>query len=271
MQGSLGEKIGEGAMADVHAWAPGQVVKLFKAGVPRRIPWWEARMTRAVFDAGGQAPEVFDEVKVDGRYGLVLPRLDGPTLLDLLLTNAITIEAAGTILAILGLSVHKTPSPPEVLPLREYMERSLELPDARVPAPIAEAALALIDRLPPDEGLSHCDLHPGNVIMTPQGPRLIDWTGTKRGGAPLDLAFCHFIHTELVVESLGDPPQRRALDGAVQSEYARLAGLTPTALRAAVQAHLPIVRVLFLLSGVARPATRERLLQRLEADFSPER
>jgi hypothetical protein len=28
MRGSLGEKIGEGAFADVHAWAPGQVVKL---------------------------------------------------------------------------------------------------------------------------------------------------------------------------------------------------------------------------------------------------
>jgi hypothetical protein len=32
MQGSLGEKIGEGAYADVHAWAPGQVLKLFKSG-----------------------------------------------------------------------------------------------------------------------------------------------------------------------------------------------------------------------------------------------
>jgi len=35
MRGSLGEKIGEGVSADVHAWAPGQVVKLFKAGFPR--------------------------------------------------------------------------------------------------------------------------------------------------------------------------------------------------------------------------------------------
>ena len=41
MQGSLGEKIGEGVFADVHAWAPGQVVKLFKA--------WFARVT-----AGGR-------------------------------------------------------------------------------------------------------------------------------------------------------------------------------------------------------------------------
>ena len=44
MQGSLGEKIGEGAFADVHAWAPGQVVKLFKASVRQRTRSHEARM-----------------------------------------------------------------------------------------------------------------------------------------------------------------------------------------------------------------------------------
>ena len=31
MRGSLEEKIGEDAWSDVHVWAPGQVVKLFKA------------------------------------------------------------------------------------------------------------------------------------------------------------------------------------------------------------------------------------------------
>ena len=43
MQGSLGEKIGEGASAEVHAWAPGQVVKLFKPAVSRRLGWHEAQ------------------------------------------------------------------------------------------------------------------------------------------------------------------------------------------------------------------------------------
>lgn len=130
MQGSLGEKIGEGAMSDVHAWAPGQVVKLFKTGIPGRISWYEAYMTRAVFAAGGPAPEVLDEVKVEGRRGIVLPRLDGPTLLQLLQTNAITPEKAGAILATLALAVHKTPSPPEALPMRDYMEASLRVPGA---------------------------------------------------------------------------------------------------------------------------------------------
>ena len=109
MRGSLGEKIGEGAFADVHAWAPGQVVKLFKAGVPRRVSWHEARMTRAVFAAGAPAPEVFGEVTLEGRFGIVLSRFDGPTLLQLSRTGAMTSGQTGAILAALCLSVHKTP------------------------------------------------------------------------------------------------------------------------------------------------------------------
>ena len=71
MRGSLGDKIGEGVFADVHAWSPGQVVKLFKAGVPPWIGAHEARMTRAVFAAGGPAPEVLGEVTLEGRFGIV--------------------------------------------------------------------------------------------------------------------------------------------------------------------------------------------------------
>ncbi len=270
MQGSLGEKIGEGASADVHAWAPGQVLKLFRAGVPRRIPWFEARMTRAVFAAGGPAPEVLGEVTLDGRFGIVLPRLDGPTLLQLWRAGATTPEQAGAILAALALSVHNTPPPSDVLPLRDYMEGSLRLSGDMLPQHIATGVLALIERLPPGDVLCHCDLHPNNVIMTAEGPRLVDWTGTKRGGVALDLACCHFILTELVPEGFGARERQHALDAAVQSEYARLAGMSPAALTAAMAAHMPIVRVFFLLGAAARPATRERLLQRLEADLSSE-
>jgi hypothetical protein len=116
MRGSLGEKVGEGAMSDIHTWAPGQLLKLFKAGVPRRFGEHEARMTRAVFAVGGLAPEVHDEVTPDGRFGIVLPRLDGPTLLQRLLARAATPEQAGAVLASLYISVHKTPPPPEVPP-----------------------------------------------------------------------------------------------------------------------------------------------------------
>ena len=270
MRGELGEKIGEGSFSDVHAWAPGQVVKLFKPHVRRRTARYEAHMTRAIFDAGGPAQEVLGEVTIDGRLGIVLPRLEGPTLLQLLQAETITLEEAADVLARLALSVHQTPAPTDALPVRTYMEVSLRQSDGGVPDHIAAGVIALIDRLPPDDRLSHCDLHPGNVIMTADGARLIDWTGVKRGGAPLDLACCHFLRTELVVETLGSPTRQRELDLAVQDGYARLAGISVAALRSAVEAHLPIVRLFFLLGAAAGPATQARLLQRLEADVKEE-
>ena len=80
MRESLGEKLGEGGSSDVHDWAPGQVVKLFKAGISQLLSRHEAQMTRAALAAGAPAPEVFDEVALEGRFGIVLTRLDGPTL-----------------------------------------------------------------------------------------------------------------------------------------------------------------------------------------------
>jgi len=153
MQGSLGEKIGEGAFSEVYAWAPGQVIKLFKPGVSRWMPRHEVRMIRAVRAAAVPVPEVFGEVTLDGRFGVVMQRLDGPTLWQLSRTGAVTFEQAGAIVAALAISVHKTPPPPEVLSLREYMEDALRLDDGKLPAHIATDVLALIDRLPPGEGL----------------------------------------------------------------------------------------------------------------------
>ena len=269
MRGSLGEKIGEGVMADIHAWAPGQVVKLAKAGVPQWIGEHEARVTRAVFAAGGPAPEVLGEVSLAGRYGIVLERLDGPTLLDLRRTGAVTPEQAGAILASLYISVHQTPPPPDVNFLRGWIEGAARLPGGLLPKHIASGVITLIERLPPADGLCHGDLHAGNVIMTADGPRIIDWTATVRAPAALDLGRCHLTLTELVPDGV-DPERPRRLNAAVQSEYARLRGMSPAALTAAMEPYLPILRTMALADLVWTPAQRERLIQRVEATLRPE-
>jgi Ser/Thr protein kinase RdoA (MazF antagonist) len=269
MQGSLGEKVGEGAYSEAYAWAPGQVVKLFKPGVPRGMPRFEARMIRAVLAAGVPVPEVFGELTLDGRFGIVLQRLDGPTLLQLSRTGAVTFEQAGAIVAALAMSVHKTPPPPAVLSLRDYMEGSLRLDDGKVPKHVATDVLALIDRLSPGDGLCHCDLSPGNVIMTADGPKLVDWFGAMRAPAALDLGFLHVILSELAPEMADNPERPRATNAAAQSEYARLAGMSLAELTAAMQPYLPIVRTFVVLGNVV-PSLRERLIQRIEAGLRPE-
>ncbi len=262
MQGSLGEKIGEGAFADVHAWAPGQVVKLFKAGVPRRIGRHEARVTRAVFAAGAPAPQVFDEVDVDGRFGIVLTRLDGPTLLQLSRSGALSFAQTGAVLAAACVAVHKTPPPPDIPSLRDGMDGTLQFLGGLLSKHVAAGIHSLIERLPPGDGLCHYDLHPGNVIMTADGPKIIDWDGAVRAPAALDLASCHVSLSELAPEVADNPARPRAVNAALQSEYARLAGMSPAALTAAMEPYLPIARV-HLLAGVA-PARRERAIQRIE-------
>jgi Ser/Thr protein kinase RdoA (MazF antagonist) len=266
---SLGEKISEGATADIHAWAPGQVLKLSKAGVPQWLGEHEARVTRAVFAAGGPAPEVFGDVTLEGRFGIVMERLDGPTLLQLLRTRAITIERAGAILATLYLSVHKTPPPPDVSSLSGWINDAARLPGGVLPKHIVAGVVALIERLPPGDGLCHGDLHAGNVIMTAEAPRIIDWTATVRAPAALDLGRCHLTLTELVPDGV-DPERPRRLNAAVQSEYARLRGMSPAALTAAMEPYLPILRTMALADLVWTPAQRERLIQRVEATLRPE-
>lgn len=263
MQGSLGEKIGGGAYSDAYSWAPGQVVKLFKPGLPQGMAWFEARMIRAVRAAGVPVAEVFGEVTLDGRFGIVLQRLDGPTLWQLTRTGAVTFEQAGAIVAALAISLHKTPAPPQVLSMREYMESQLRLDDGKLPKQIGPKILALIDRLPPGDGLCHCDLSPGNVIMTAEGPKLVDWISAMRAPAAVDLGFLHVILSELGPEVADDPERPRATNAATQAEYARLAGMSLAELTAATDPYLPIVRSFVVLGG-AVPSMRGRLIQRIE-------
>jgi len=268
MRGSLGEKVGEGAMSDIHAWAPGQVLKLFKAGIPERFGRHEARMTRAEFDAG--APEVIDEVIVGGRFGIVLRRLDGPTLQQLLQTGAMTLEQAGAILASLYVSVHKTPAAADVPSLRRWIDFASQASRDILPQHIATGVLALIDRLPPEDGLCHADLHPGNVIMTADGPRIIDWACALRASGVFDIARVHVSLSELVPDG-ADPERPRVINATVQSEYARQSGLPPAALTEAMQPYLPILRAFLLLQRRRlTPAQRKQLIQRLEATLRSE-
>jgi Ser/Thr protein kinase RdoA (MazF antagonist) len=211
---------------------------------------------------------VFGEVTLDGRFGIVMQRLDGPTLLQLSRTGAVTFEQAGAIVAALAMSIHKTP-PPEAPAMREYMQAALRHDDGKIPKHLAADVLALVDRLSPGDGLCHCDLSPGNVIMTAEGPKLVDWAFAMRAPAAVELGFLHVILSELAPEIADNPERPRATNAAAQSEYARLAGLSLAELRAAMKPYLPIVRTFVVLGDVV-PSLRERLIQRIETGLRPE-
>jgi Ser/Thr protein kinase RdoA (MazF antagonist) len=148
----------------------------------------------------------------------------------------------------------------------------LRISGAAVPVHIATDILDLIERLRPGDGLCHADPNPGNVIMTVDGPRFVDWGAAVRAPAALDLASSHIGLTELAPEVADNPQRPLAVNAAAQTEYARLAGMSEAALTAAVKPYLPIIRVRIVLAEAvpAVPGLRERLIQRIEADLRPE-
>ena len=180
-----------------------------------------------------------------------------------------TFAQAGAIIASLAISVHQTTPPPDVLLLRDHMDGSLRLNGGMLPKHFAAGILTWIDRLSPADGLCHGDLNPGNVIMTAESPQTHRLDRCGRAPAAFDLAFCHVGLAEIAPEIVDNPERPRALNAAVESEYARLAGIAPAALRAEIERYLPIAYVYYIL-GDPHPAWRARLIQRVEAALRPQ-
>jgi Ser/Thr protein kinase RdoA (MazF antagonist) len=202
-------------------------------------------------------------VDYEGRFGIVLPRLDGPTLLQRLQSRATSLEQGGAILADLYRSVHATPPPPDVPSLRDWVAAVSRSPDA-MPKHIVGGVLALVERLPPSDALCHGDLHTSNVIMTADGPKIIDWLGAVRAPASHDLVRLHIMLTELVPDGV-DPEPPGVLSAAVQAAYARLTGVSPAALAAAMLPGFPILRATALADRTWTRVQRAQLIQRVEA------
>lgn len=110
-----------------------------------------------VAQRGYPVPRV-EEISADG-CELVMERIDGPTMLEVLSRRPWTLRRHAAALAALHQRLHEIPGP-------EWLDPFLAGGDRLV----------------------HLDLHPLNVILSPKGPVLIDWSNAARGAGPADVA-----------------------------------------------------------------------------------
>jgi aminoglycoside phosphotransferase (APT) family kinase protein len=156
-----GTLVGTGRNADVYDIGEGRVLRRYR---DQRPPAAVAREGEVMVHArahGVPVPEVFDVTGSD----IVMERAAGPTMLDVMGRRPWPLREQATLLATLHAAVHRVPP----LPWQ--------------PAPFADDAQEAAA-----EVLLHRDLHPQNVILTPDGPRIIDWEGAARGPALADVA-----------------------------------------------------------------------------------
>jgi hypothetical protein len=155
--------IGAGRGSEIFDLGDGRVLRRFRAGGD---PEREALVMGHVRDHGYPVPRVL-EVTADS---LVLDRIEGPTMLADLRQRPWKLGRHASTLAVLHDRLHELAAP-ATLPAAGRGDRLL-----------------------------HLDLHPDNVILSPDGPFVIDWTNALRGDPALDVAL-----TCVIVATNGGP------------------------------------------------------------------
>lgn len=169
-----GALIGEGRTSEVFTYGAGYVVKLLRSGVPPDWADLEAYMTGVVHSLGLPVPDVDGVVAIDGRPGVVFEHVAGPSMWQEICENPGRTAKLTALMAEVQRAIHRVGVPPGVPDLVHRLEDKLRRVQQLTEAE-REEGCALARSLPSGAALLHGDLHPGNVLMSPSGPVVIDW------------------------------------------------------------------------------------------------
>jgi aminoglycoside phosphotransferase (APT) family kinase protein len=155
---TAGEVIARGRDCEILDLGDGLVLRRALNGRSLAV---EASVMAFAHSAGVPVPRV-SSVTPEG--AIVMTRVDGPTLADTIRSGERTAAAAARIVQDMHALVNALPAP-EGLP----------------------------DKGLPGDRLLHLDLHVENILMTADGPVLLDWANARRGPAAADLAMSWLI------------------------------------------------------------------------------
>ncbi len=147
-----GELIASGRAADVYAYGDGLVLRRYRTA---HSVLYEAAVMQYVREHAFPVPAV---VEVSGR-DMVMERIDGTTMLKDFERRPWRMFRHARTLADLHGRLHAIPPPPW-----------------------------LVERLGGGDAIVHLDLHPLNVIVTSDGPVVIDWTNAGRASSHAEVA-----------------------------------------------------------------------------------
>ena len=181
---ALVKLIGSGRECDVFDTGDGRVLRRSRLGQDLQP---EAEVMRWVRSHGYPAPEVFDVSGSD----MVMERIDGPTLLEVLSSRPWKIGSHASLLAELHARLHALPVP--------------------------ESWSVVGDRA--GVSILHRDFHPANVMLSADGPMVIDWPNACPGPGAADVAQTWLI---MGTSEIPGPAWQRALAGTFRGVFVRL-------------------------------------------------
>ncbi|TXS17300.1 MULTISPECIES: phosphotransferase [Streptomyces] len=160
----IGPLLGSGRTADVYALDGPWVLRRYRHGFDAT---GELAVMSYLAASGFPVPRIGPPAEDALPTDLVVQRITGPTLAEALLAGTVTEDEGADLLARLLRELHA------------------------IPARLSQD---------PEDRILHLDLHPENVILAPEGARVIDWLTTREGPPALDRAMTSLILAQVSLD-----------------------------------------------------------------------
>ncbi len=178
--------LAEGRTAEVFAWGKDKVLKLYRRDFLSPAIEEELASARAAWAAGVPTPQAFEIIEIAERRGIVFARIEGATMLASLFAHPEQLEQHAHQLADLHIALHAraiSSLPSQRRRLTHQIQSA-----AGLSGQAKARALEALAALPDGNALCHGDFHPDNLMLTADGPLVIDWVDATRGQPLADVA-----------------------------------------------------------------------------------
>lgn len=210
-------KIASGRTAELFTYKPGQVLKLFREGIPAELSAEEYRVSLHIYQAGISTPQPVGVTEYNGRRGIIYENASGITMLRAISKKPWNTGKEAARMAKLHLQLHDqdiTGLPRQKTLLEGQIRTAPKLTDVE-----KEQIISRLMNLKEGSKLCHGDFHPDNIIL---GERewIIDWM-TGMSGNPAGDAARTIIMLQMGTMPDGTPRMIKALIARVREQLTK--------------------------------------------------
>ncbi|MGG2065715.1 phosphotransferase family protein [Bacillus sp. S14(2024)] len=179
-------KIGEGITAEIYLWNEKEIIKLFHDSIHESLIEKEFLVSQEIQNLGLPAPKVGNKVFDQNRTGIIYEKIDGVTLTEQLAKDPMNVEKEAKRFAELHFQIHSVKSS-AISDIREVLISHVDCCN-RFTLEQKEKIASYIEALPTKQAVCHMDFHPDNILISEQGPIVIDWMTAGYGNPFADVA-----------------------------------------------------------------------------------
>lgn len=181
-----GKLIGQGRTAEIFQWEQDKILKLFRLGLPKFMIEREYEVSSHICKHLSLVPKVYELIEIDNRSGIIYERINGITMMEVLVSEPLEANKEAQRLAELHKSIQQKVDyqlPNCKTRLKDNISNT-ELLQHEVKIKLYE----YIDKLEEDNVLCHGDFHPDNILITKDKAIIIDWMTATKGNPLMDIA-----------------------------------------------------------------------------------